>query len=111
MERVGRGTQKIAAACAELNAKPPKWQVNDHGVTLIIYSAGAAEGARLNARQALMLEQLRPGDTVRLSDYVRDQRVSERQGRRDLAELEEMGFVLRLGQARATSYQRTERTV
>jgi ATP-dependent DNA helicase RecG len=111
MERVGRGTQKIIAACDELGARPPKWQDSASGVTLTLYSAGAAEGARLSPRQAMVLERLRPGDTLKLWDYVHEQQVSERQARRDLAELEEQGFLSRSGQARATLYQRTERTV
>jgi DeoR/GlpR family transcriptional regulator of sugar metabolism len=59
----------------------------------------------------MVLERLRPGDTLKLWDYVHEQQVSERQARRDLAELEEQGFLSRSGQARATVYQRTERTV
>ncbi|NGO54571.1 ATP-binding protein [Allomesorhizobium camelthorni] len=111
MERVGRGTQKIIAACEELGAQPPKWQDSASGVTLTIYSAGAAEGARLNPRQAHLMERLRPGDMLRLGDYLQDQQISERQARRDLSELEEAGFLVRSGRARATVYQRTERTV
>jgi ATP-dependent DNA helicase RecG len=111
MERVGRGTQKIIVACEELGARPPKWQDSASGVTLTLYSAGAAEGARLNPRQALVMERLRPGDTLRLWDYVHEQQVSERQARRDLSELEAAGFLVRSGQARATQYRRTERTV
>jgi ATP-dependent DNA helicase RecG len=111
MERVGRGTQKIIAACEALKSRPPKWQDAAAGVTLTIYSAGAAEGASLNPRQAQILERLRPGDTIKLWDYVEEQKVSERQARRDLAELEEGGFLKRSGQARATMYQRTERSV
>lgn len=111
MERVGRGTQKIIAACAELKARPPRWEDEASGVTLTIYAADAAEGASLSLRQANILERLRPGDTLRLWDYVNDQQISERQARRDLAELEDLGFVTRFGRARATVYQRTERTV
>lgn len=111
MERVGRGTQKIIAACEALQARPPKWVSEASGVTLTIYAAGAAPGASLSPRQAQILEWLRPGDTLRLWDYVRQQEVSERQARRDLAELEAEGFVTRSGRARATVYQRTSRTV
>ena len=111
MERVGRGTQKIIAACEALKAKPPKWRDDATGVTLIIYSANAAHGADLNPRQAQALERLRPGDTVKLADYMREQQVSERQARRDLAELDEGGFLKRSGRGPATAYQRTERTV
>lgn len=111
MERVGRGTQKIIAACDELGARPPQWKDDPTGVTLVIHSAQAAIGAALSPRQAQLMEQLRPGDSLRLWDYVRAQEVSERQARRDLAELEEAGFLIRSGRARATMYRRTERTL
>ncbi|WP_219819457.1 ATP-binding protein [Xanthomonas bromi] len=111
MERVGRGTQKIIAACEELGAKPPKWQDSPSGVTLTLYSALDAEAAELSPRQALVMEKLRPGDTLRLADYIADYEVSERQARRDLKSLEEAGFLKRSGRARATIYQRTGRTI
>jgi ATP-dependent DNA helicase RecG len=111
MERVGRGTQKIIAACEALKAKAPKWHDAPSGVTLTIYSAGGGEGASLNVRQAQALERLRPGDTLKLPDYMREQQVSERQARRDLSELEADGFITRSGQGRATIFQRTERPV
>jgi ATP-dependent DNA helicase RecG len=111
MERVGRGTQKIVAACDELNARPPVWKNETSGVTLTIFSAAAAPGPSLNPRQAQLLETLRPGDVLKLWDYVGQHEISDRQARRDLAELEEFGLVRKSGRARATVYQRTERTV
>lgn len=111
MERIGRGTQKIVVACEELGARPPRWSDNEAGVTLTIYSTEAVAGAGLSPRQAQLMERLRPGDSLRLRDYVEQQHVSERQARRDLVELEAAGFLTRSGQARATTYQRTERTV
>jgi len=111
MERVGRGTQKIIAACQELGAKPPMWQDNASGVTLTIYSAGDVEGISLNPRQLAAMERLRPGDVLLLWDYVEEQRISERQARRDLADLENAGLLIRQGRARATRYQRTDRTL
>jgi ATP-dependent DNA helicase RecG len=111
MERVGRGTQKIIAACDELGARPPLWQESPSGVTLTIYAADGDVDFALSPRQAQLMERLRPGDSIRLWDYVREQEVSERQARRDLAELEQAGFLIRSGRARATSYRRTERTV
>lgn len=111
MQRIGRGTQKILLACEELGARPPKWTDSEAGVTLTIFSATSRENFALNPRQAQLMEFLRPGDTLRLWDYVERQQVSERQARRDLAELEDAGFLSRSGRARATVYQRTERTV
>lgn len=92
-------------------ARPPKWENEASGVTLTIYAGNASTEAALSPRQAQILERLRPGDTLRLWDYVNEQEVSERQARPDLAELEEFGFVTRSDRARATIYQRTARTV
>lgn len=111
MERVGRGTQKIIAACDELGARPPVWKDAPSGVTLTIYAADGVVDFALSPRQAQLMEQLRPGDSIRLSDYVQQTGMSERQARRDLSELESAGFLTRFGQARATAYRRTERTV
>lgn len=111
MERVGRGTQKIIVACDALGARPPLWQDSPSGVTLTIYAADGQVDYALSPRQAQLMEQLRPGDSIRLWDYVREQEVSERQARRDLAELEEAGFLVRSGRARATLYRRSERTI
>lgn len=111
MERVGRGTQKIIAACDELGARPPVWKDAPSGVTLTIYAADGVVDFALSPRQAQLMEQLRPGDSIRLSDYMQQTGMSERQARRDLSELESAGFLTRFGQARATAYQRTERTV
>lgn len=111
MERVGRGTQKIIAACQEPGALAPKWTDSEAGVTLTIFSTDANDMIPLNVRQAQAMEIMRPGDSVRLPDYMVDMKVSERQARRDLAELEKAGFLRRIGQARATYFQRTEKTV
>ena len=111
MERVGRGTQKIFAACDALGARPPLWRDSPSGVTLTMYAADGEVEFALSPRQARLMERLRPGDAIRLWDYVNEQEVSERQARRDLVELENAGFLVRSGQARATVYRRTERTV
>lgn len=113
MERVGRGTQKIIAASKELGAVAPRWVDRPSGVTLTLFAAdhrhsGALE---LNIRQRALLRALRPGDRVHPNDYaqsVADQ-VSLRQARRDLALLEEAGWLTRRGAARATYYERTDR--
>ncbi|MEA3539253.1 MAG: ATP-binding protein [Pseudomonadota bacterium] len=112
MERVGRGTQKIIAACDALGARPPRWKDDATGVTLTIYSATTEAGEfSPSPRQAQLLEKLRPGDSIRLADYIQMQPVSERQARRDLAELEDAGYLVRSGAARSTTYRRSERTL
>jgi hypothetical protein len=92
-------------------ASSPKWSDSEAGVTLTIFSTEAVDVIPLNARQASAMETLRPGDSIRLPDYTADKNLSERQARRDLAELEKAGFLRRIGQARATFFQRTDKTV
>lgn len=111
MERVGRGTQKIIAACKELGAPAPKWSDKPTGVTLTLFAAGTAvDVGALNPRQEQLLRDLRAGDVVRAGDYAaqyaRD--VTERQARRDLNDLEDAGLLEREGAARSTAYRRTE---
>ncbi|PLR28193.1 transcriptional regulator [Caulobacter zeae] len=129
MERIGRGTQKILAACTELGAPAPSWKVASTGVTLTIFAAdaprkasqpkptlakpigAAATATALNERQGATLAQLRPGDSIRLPEYMDQHGVSERQARRDLAGLTERGFLVRKGKGPATDYQRSDKTI
>ncbi|MFC0683110.1 RNA-binding domain-containing protein [Novosphingobium clariflavum] len=111
MDRLGRGTQKIILGSKESGARAPKWESKASGITLTIYSGdlAAIEPLALHPRQAVVLQTLRPGDAIRTSEYMVQAEVSERQARRDLAALEEFGFLEKIGSARATSYRRTER--
>jgi ATP-dependent DNA helicase RecG len=114
MDRLGRGTQKIIDGCREAGARAPKWENAPSGVTLTIHASHApADAEALNLRQIEMMEQLRPGDSIRIDDYIKRSNapISERQARRDLAELEEAGFLVRIGRARATRYRRTEHSI
>lgn len=113
MDRLGRGTQKILRGCNDVGARAPKWESKPTGVTLTIYSGGDGDGqsVQFNDRQLQLIERLRPGDSVRAADYEKQAEISDRQARRDLAELEEAGLLQRIGSARATAYRRTEREV
>lgn len=113
MERIGRGTQKIVAACRELGAPAPRWMDKPSGVTLTLFAAGTAiDIGALNPRQEELLRNLHAGDVVRASDYATQyaQGVTERQARRDLSDLEGAGLLEREGAARSTAYRRTEVT-
>jgi DeoR/GlpR family transcriptional regulator of sugar metabolism len=58
------------------------------------------------------MEQLRAGDQIRPGEY--HQRfaadVTDRQARRDLVELADAGFLLRIGKGSGTIYRRKDRT-
>lgn len=113
MERIGRGGQLIINSCRNYGLPSPKWADRPTGVTLTIYGRTGYKTAELmvNPRQRALLAWINTGDSIRPSEY--HQRfaadVSDRQARRDLVELEEVGLVLRVGKGASTLYQRTER--
>ena len=113
MERTGRGTLKVISACKALGARAPVWTDKPSGVTLTLYAAADEDPNRepkLNERQLALMSFLRPGDTIRVREYLEafGGGVTDRQVRRDLAQLEGLGLVTRIGQARSTGYRRTE---
>jgi ATP-dependent DNA helicase RecG len=114
MERIGRGTQKIIQACAEQGLRPPLWEDKETGVTLTLWGASHGQDAQasLNARQKALLAVLKVDERVRPAEY-RDRfasTVSERQARRDLVALEELGWLRVEGAGAATTYVRTSQT-
>jgi ATP-dependent DNA helicase RecG len=64
---------------------------------------------RINIRQRKLLENLKPGELIRLPDYEANYLVSERQGRRDLTALVEAGFLNREGEGPATAFVRLDK--
>jgi ATP-dependent DNA helicase RecG len=112
MERTGRGTLKIVAACGDLGAPAPKWRDQPSGVTLTLFAATpkAALQFQLNERQRAYVDNTEAGDKISPAEfstrYAAD--VSPRQARRDLTELEEFGFIRREGSGPATRYRRLE---
>lgn len=111
MERVGRGTYKIAQECREFGMKLPEWKNVGAGVRLTLFAA--REGTvvfELNDRQQELLAALKPGVEIRVSEYVErfGHGITDRQARRDLANLENGGFLVRHGAGPKTTYERTE---
>jgi len=114
MERIGRGTQKIVEACQDHGLRPPQWDDRETGVTLTLWGPSGAEAgdASLNGRQKALLDAIEPEGRVRPSEYRERfaSDVSERQARRDLVVLEELGLLRVEGGGPATVYVRTNRT-
>lgn len=113
MERVGRGTFKIVQECREMGMKPPEWRDEPTGVRLTLFAAKreTASVVKPNERQAALLNSLSPGERIRTPEFLKrfGAGVSERQARRDLKELEETGFLERIGAGPTTEYARTEK--
>lgn len=113
MERIGRGTQKIIEACDTAGLRRATWAVDGDGITLTIYNSASEESAagRLGERQRLLLDALKPGDSVALAEYLKRfaEGITDRQARRDLVELENADLLRREGKGKATVYVRTQR--
>lgn len=110
MEGIGRGTQKIVAECRKLGAKPPVWSDSPSGVTLTIFAAEQGQArSDLNERQRALLDHLVAGEEIDVALYresfARD--ITDRQARRDLSELVEIGVLMRIGRGPATKFVRT----
>lgn len=111
MERLGKGTGELIRACMELGAKAPVWRVEPGTVTLTLFRAPEpALRPEITGRQAAFLDRVKPGSEFKAGEYALAAKVSERQARRDLADLEGWGLLERRGKGPATSYRRTSRT-
>ncbi len=107
MERVGRGTYMIVQECKRLGARSPSWSQKSGAVRLTMYAATGR--IVLNERQARAVSELHEGQIVRSSEYAKrfGRGVTERQVRRDLNELDKLGFLRREGAGPSTGYVRT----
>lgn len=110
MEQLGIGTQKLIAECKAAHAPTPKWSDSQNMVTLTLFAAPEPDAKiTFNERQQQFLQSTKVGETYKSSDYATLTGVVERQARRELAELIEMGFLLRLGNGPSTVYERTDK--
>jgi len=114
MERIGRGTQKIIQSSVDLGLRQPQSEDRETGVTLTLWGPGSApeEQASLNARRQALLAAMKQEERIRPAEY-RERfaaEVSERQARRDLMAMEELGLLRVEGAGAATAYVRTNRT-
>jgi ATP-dependent DNA helicase RecG len=111
MERVGRGTYMIVKECEQMGAQTPSWRQQGGGVQLTIYASTGADVLvkALNERQIAALSELGKRQSIRSAEYAErfGGSVTERQVRRDLSELDELGFLKREGSGPSTVYVRT----
>jgi ATP-dependent DNA helicase RecG len=107
MERVGRGTQKVLDSCKEAGLPAPEWKSDAAGVTLSFSASIKAAASRLNLRERKLLNEMNPGELIRLPEYAERLTVSERQARRDLGSLMDSGWLERIGEGPATVFRRT----
>ena len=110
MEQLGMGTQKLIAECKKLRCKQPVWLAEQNTVSLTLFRAPEPEiKIELSERHQQFLESTEPGHAYKVSDYTETTGVSERQARRELAELQRFGLVKKQGKGPATAYVRTEK--
>ncbi len=112
MERVGRGTYKIAQECQSLGMRVPEWKNVGSGVRLTLFAGRGDHRAApdLNDRQRDLLANLGSGERIRVPEYVErfGHGITARQARRDLSDLEGYGFLVRHGAGPKTAYERTD---
>jgi ATP-dependent DNA helicase RecG len=112
MEQLGMGTQRLISACRDLGAKPPVWKVERDTIALTLHRAPEPEASfTLSARQAKFVKSSRPREVFRVGDYATACGVSERQARRELAEMQTWGLFQKQGKGPSTSYVRTDKPV
>jgi ATP-dependent DNA helicase RecG len=114
MEQVGRGTELIIRRCKALGAPAPTWKDAPTGVTLTLFSRtrGPGDDSQLNSRQVRLIEEMEDNEVFNLKVYLerfaRD--VTDRQGRRDLQDLERAGWLRRQGRGSSTTYIKVKRS-
>ncbi len=109
MEQLGMGTQRLIAECRKLGARVPVWRIAKGIVELTLFPAPLeAVTAELSDRQAEFLKNSEGWSDFKVGDYARFVKISERQARRDLADLEARGMVERRGKGPATTYRRQD---
>jgi len=114
MERVGRGTYKIAQECRDFGMRLPEWKNVGAGVRLTLFQAKAGiPTINLNDRQQELLAIIKPREEIRVPEYVErfGHGITDRQARRDLAELENSGFLVRHGAGPKTTFERSEKSL
>lgn len=109
MDQLGKGTQRIVDECHKLGAKTPVWRSADRIVSIKLFVAPSPTAdSALSARQSEFLNGIDANTDFKTAIYIRDAGVSDRQARRDLSEMEKLGFIKRYGKGPATVYRKVE---
>ena len=111
MNRIGRGTQNIINSCKKMGLPSPRWTDNQSGVTLTLFSHTKYSKSFLNERQKNLLTFLKAGNEIIISAYHQQfaSSISIRQARRDLASLEDLGYIEMIGSGAGAKYRRTKK--
>jgi ATP-dependent DNA helicase RecG len=111
IERWGIGTGQIVTLCTDAGLPEPQWTTDGGGVTLTLSLEPQGKEIKLNDRQITLLNQLKPGDSVKPSLYFEavSDKVKERRARTDINELVDAGFLRREGRGPSTVYIRTRK--
>ena len=107
IEKIGRGTVKIAERCNEFKMPAPAWKKHSGGTQLILKAKARSSGKALNVRQLRFLKTMKAGSTFSSQDYREEfeGKISSKTARNDLAALVDEGFVERRGTGRSTYYE------
>ncbi len=111
MNRIGRGTQNIINSCKKMGLPTPKWIDNESGVTLTLLSQTKNPKSFLNERQKKLLKYLKTGNEIVISFYHEQfaSSISTRQAGRDLANLQDLGYIELIGSGSGAKYRRTKK--
>jgi ATP-dependent DNA helicase RecG len=108
MEQMGSGIPAIIRACKELNTKAPSWRMHEGMLRLTIHQSSDWSIQQLGVKEKLILDHMRIGWKVPVSDLAEVAGVTERQARRYLANLIKHGLVRRDGKGPSSIYIRIQ---
>jgi len=89
IEQYGTGTTKIIRLCREYGLKDPLFSEKMGFFTVSIYNSKP----NLSKRKLAVISLLRRGGKISAKDYARKFKITGRYARKELSELEELGFI------------------
>lgn len=105
VERLGSGSRRMVQECRLAGLPEPVWSQDSGGVSVTL-RYGELTNDHLNQRQQTLLDRLQSSDSITSKEAMHLWGVSERQTRSDLAELVDLGYLIKKGQARGVHYVR-----